>query len=255
MTSHEKSVVEQTREKSKAKPRSPVFVIAKRELASYFSSPAAYIVTGLFLIISGVLFFSVFFLQRRAELRNFFGLLPVLFSFFIPAITMRLFSEEKNSGSIETLLTLPVTEPTVVFGKFLAGLVSAVAMICPTIFYVITAYIFGTPDAEPVVGGYIGAIFLCAAFSSIGVFASCLTKNQIIAFFVAFIICISLTMIDSFLVFLPSVIVGFFSAISANAHFSSISRGIIDSRDLIYFISITLIFILLSIMHEDSERS
>ncbi|HAH61887.1 MAG TPA: ABC transporter, partial [Treponema sp.] len=109
---------------TKGKKQSPAVVIMKRELGAYFTSPIAYIVTGLFLIIAGILFFATFFLQNRAELRNYFSLLPVLLSFFIPALTMRIFAEEKRSGSLETLMTLPVTETDVVTGKWLAAFIS-----------------------------------------------------------------------------------------------------------------------------------
>ena len=115
----------------------PALVIMKRELGTYFSSPIAYIVTGLFLIISGIMFFTAFYLQNRASLRNLFSLFPILLSFFIPALTMRLFAEEKKSGSIETLYTLPVTEFDVVLGKYLAALIASSAMIAPTLFYLI----------------------------------------------------------------------------------------------------------------------
>ena len=110
------------------KIKKPAIVIMKRELNSYFSSPIAYIVTGLFLIITGVLFFTTFFLQNRASLRNMFSLMPIILSFFIPALTMRLYSEEKRSGSIETLYTLPVTEFDAVCGKFLAALTASAAI-------------------------------------------------------------------------------------------------------------------------------
>ena len=215
------------------KIKKPAIVIMKRELNSYFSSPIAYIVTGLFLIITGVLFFTTFFLQNRASLRNMFSLMPIILSFFIPALTMRLYSEEKRSGSIETLYTLPVTEFDAVCGKFLAALTASAAMVAPTLIYLISMLPFGLPEPGPVAGGYLGTLFLCAAFSAIGVFASSITKNQIIAFFTAFIICIVLTMISEFLIFLPGPIVEFLSFISANQHFTSISRGIIDTRDLV----------------------
>ena len=125
----------------KSKAKNPVFVIMRRELKSYFSGPIGYIVTGLFLVINGLMFFSAFFLYNRAELRNFFGMLPVMLSFFIPAITMRVFSEEKRVGSIETLMTLPVREIDVVTGKYLAVLVESLVMLAPTLFYVVTAQI------------------------------------------------------------------------------------------------------------------
>ncbi|MBQ7970659.1 MAG: ABC transporter permease subunit [Treponema sp.] len=234
--------------------KNPTLIIMKRELSSYFTGPIAYIVTGLFLIISGITFFSTYFIQGSADLRGFFGLLPLLFSFFVPALTMRLFAEERRSGSIETLLTLPVTEVNVVAGKFLAAFVEVLVMVSPTLFYVVTAVIFGNPDFGPIVGGYLGIVFLSACFASIGVFASSITKNQIIAFFTAFIICIVLTMIDSFLVFLPTSFVDFFAYISANAHFTSISKGIIDTRDLLYFASITALFFVITVKIQQKER-
>ncbi|NLM01281.1 MAG: ABC transporter [Treponema sp.] len=237
------------------KAKSPVCVILKRELSAYFTSPIAYIVTGLFLIFSGLLFFSTFFIIGRADLRNFFGLLPILFSFFIPALTMRVFSEETRSGSLETLMTLPVTCFDVVLGKYLASFIFSCAMLAPTLFYVLTAAIFGSPDYGPILGGYIGAIFLAGSFSAIGVFASSVTKNQIIAFFIAFSISILLVMIESFLFLLPAGIVNFLAFFSAGSHFSSISRGILDSRDLLYFISLTVLFFSMTVKSLSAGRA
>lgn len=237
----------------KNKVKNPAIVIFKREFAAYFASPIAYIVTGLFLIITGIMFFTAFYLQNRASMRNLFQMLPLILSFFIPALTMRVYAEEKRVGSIETLYTLPVTEFDVALGKFLASFVASAIMIAPTLLYLIGMLPFGMPDAGPVIGGYIGALFLCAAFSAIGIFASSITKNQIIAFFTAFIICIALTMISDFLIFLPAPIVGFLQFLSANEHFTSISRGIIDSRDLIYFISLTALFFSLTVVTQEKE--
>lgn len=238
-----------------AKSKNPAIILMKRELKSYFSGPIAYIVTGLFLIINGILFFSTFFLQNRAELRYFFGNLPLLLSFFVPALTMRLFSEEKRVGSIETLMTLPVTEVDVVTGKYLASFIGTLVMIAPSLFYLLTAEIFGAPDYGPIIGGYLGILFLSASFTSIGLFASSVTKNQIIAFFTGFIICIVLTMIDSFLVFLPAPIVSFLGFFSANQHFTAIARGIIDTRDLLYFISVTVFFFTLTVKVQQNAKN
>lgn len=237
------------------KIKNPALIIMRRELKSYFTSPIAYIVTGLFLIITGILFFTTFFLQNRAELRLLFGNLPVLLSFFVPALTMRIFAEERRVGSIETLMTLPVTEIDVVCGKYLASLLSTLAMLCPTLFYVITAEIFGSPDYGPIVGGYLGAVFLCASYTAIGIFATSITKNQIIAFFTGFIICIALTMLDSFLIFLPAKIVSVLSYISANAHFNSVARGIIDTRDFLYFASLTSLFFAMTVKSQQKSRN
>ena len=229
---------------SETKKQNAALVILKRELAAYFASPVAYIVTGLFLIVSGVFFFMTFFLANRAELRNFFSLLPITLSFFIPALTMRMLAEEKRSGSIETLLTLPVTAFDVTLGKFLAACISGATLLVPTLAYVVTCCIFGAPDAGPIIGGYFG------------LFATSLTKNQIIAFFIACPICLAFSLLGGFLVFLPSWLVNFCSYFSAYSHFVSISRGIIDTRDLIYFVSLTAIFFALTveILKGDSRR-
>ncbi len=225
----------------------PALVIARREIHSYLTSPIAYIVTGLFMLASGFLFFNTFFLNNRAELRGFFGILPVTLSFFIPALTMRMIADEKRTGSIETLMTLPLTAFDITLGKFLAAFTCGVIMILPTIFYVITCAIFGSPDFGPIIGSYLGTLFLIASFSAIGLFATSLTKNQIIAFFIAFAICIAFSLLSSFLIFMPAPLVKFFSFFSAYAHFESISRGIIDTRDLIYFVSLTAVFFVLSV--------
>ena len=230
-------------------------VIMKRELKSYFTSPVAYIVTCAFLIVSGFMLFSFFFLANRAELREFFVNLPWLYAIFIPALTMRLFSEERGRGTLETLMTLPVSSCDVVLGKFLASFISAIIMLVPTFIYAITACVFGDVDFGPLFCGYLGAIFLAASFSAVGIFASSITKNQIVSFFVAFGICILLAMIDKFLIFLPAGVVGFLQFISAGSHFASISRGIIDSRDLIYFISISIFFISLTIQVLENYKS
>ena len=237
------------------KTKSPALIIFKRELKSYFTGPTAYIVTGLFLIISGILFFSTYYLYNRAELRQLFLRMPLILSFFIPALTMRLFSEERRSGSIETLMTLPVNELEVVTGKYLAAFTGTLVMILPTLLYLVPSIVFGKPDIGPVIGGYLGTIFLCACFTAIGLFASSVTKNQIIAFFLGWIICISLTMIDSFLIFIPTSIVGFFDFLSASAHFTSISRGIIDTRDLLYFASLASLFFVITVKVQQKAKA
>ena len=161
------------------KCQKPAIIIMKRELRAYFTSPVAYFVSALFLIVSGIFFYfgfaylyGGFFLMDRAELRAYFSALPLILACFIPALTMRLFAEEKRVGSIETLMTLPVTEVNVVTGKFLAAFIETLIMIAPTLFYVIAAEIFGEPDYGPIIGGFVGAIFLCASYVAIGLFAS-----------------------------------------------------------------------------------
>lgn len=215
--------------------------IFKKEIRVYFVSPIAYIVISVFLLVMGWFFFTTFFLFSQANLRNFYSLLPITFSFVVPAITMRLFSEELNVGSYEILLTMPVTFLDVVLGKFLAAVVFIMAMLIPTLAYPITVASLGQLDWGPVFGGYIGAVLLGAGFAAIGLFASSLTRNQIIAFIIGMAICFSLTLIDKMLFFLPQSLLGFLQYIGADYHFQNISKGIIDSRDIVYFLSISFV--------------
>ena len=215
--------------------------IFKKEFKSYFVSPIAYIVIGIFLLVSGWFFFTPFFLFNQANLRNFFALLPVVFSFVVPAVTMRLFSEELNVGSYEILLTMPVTILDIVMGKFLASVVFVAAMVLPTVAYPITVSLLGQLDWGPVVGGYMGAVLLGGAFSAIGLFASSLNRNQIIAFIGGMAICFALTLIDKMLFFLPQSLLGILGYLGADFHFQNISKGIVDSRDILYFLSVCFV--------------
>ncbi len=221
--------------------------IFKREFRVYFITPIAYIVIAIFLVLTGWFFFSTFFLYDQAELRNFFSLLPIIFSFIIPAVTMRLFSEEFNVGSYEILVTLPVTYRDIVVGKFLAAVLFVAIMMVPTLSYAISVAFLGELDWGPVFGGYVGTILLGASFSAVGIFASSLTRNQIVAFIIGMIICFALTIIDKLLFFLPEAMLGFFQYIGADYHFQNIAKGIIDSRDILYFLS--LIFVALYLAH------
>jgi ABC-2 type transport system permease protein len=218
-----------------------VFHIFRKEFKAYFATPVAYIVIAIFLLITGWFFFATFFLYSQATLRNFFSMLPITFAFVVPAITMRLVSEELNIGSYEILLTLPVTFTDVVLGKFLASVAFLVAMLIPTIAYPVTVSFLGSLDWGPVIGGYIGAILLGACFSAIGLFTSSLTRNQIVAFIIGVAICFSLTLLDKMLFFLPRSMLGVLSYLGADFHFQNISKGIIDSRDIVYFLSICFI--------------
>jgi ABC-2 type transport system permease protein len=215
--------------------------IFRKEFSAYFISPIAYIVISIFLLVTGWLFFATFFLFNQANLRTFYTLLPVVFAFVIPAITMRLISEELNIGSDEILLTMPVTYGDVIIGKFLASVALIMVMLIPTLAYPLTVSFIGQLDWGPVVGGYVGAVFMGAAFSAVGLFASALTRNQIIAFIIGLAICFTLTLIDKMLFFLPQSLLGVFSYLGADFHFQNIAKGFIDSRDILYFMSICFV--------------
>ena len=151
---------------------------------------------------------------------------------------MRLISEELNVGSDEILLTMPVTARDVILGKFFASVAMIIAMLVPTFAYPLTVSLMGPLDWGPVIGGYMGAILLGAAFSAVGLFASALTRNQIIAFIIGLAICFALTLIDKLLHFIPQSLLGFFAYLGADFHFQNIAKGIIDSRDILYFVSV-----------------
>ncbi len=216
--------------------------IFNKEFKSYFFSPIAYIVISVFLIIVGWLFFSTFFLDRQANMTRFFSLLPVAFAFVVPAVTMRLFSEEINIGSYEILLTMPVTFRDIIVGKFLAAVGFIGIMLIPTLFYALSITFLGKLDWGPVIGGYLGAILLGATFSSIGLLASSITRNQVVAFIIGMAVCLTLTLlVDFMLFFLPNFLVGIFQYLSANYHFKNIAKGVIDLRDMMYFVSVSFV--------------
>jgi ABC-2 type transport system permease protein len=218
-----------------------VIHIFRKELSAYFISPIAYIVISIFLVVTGWFFFATFFLFNQANLRTFYALLPIVFAFVIPAVTMRLISEELNIGSDEILLTMPVTVLDVVLGKFFASVALIVVMMTPTLAYPLTVSLMGQLDWGPVVGGYLGAVFLGAAFCAVGLFASALTRNQIIAFIIGLSICFTLTLIDKMLYFLPRSLLGVFAYLGADFHFQNIAKGIIDTRDILYFVSVCFV--------------
>jgi ABC-2 type transport system permease protein len=215
--------------------------IFSKELKDYFVSPIAYIVICIFLLISGWFFFSTFFLINQANLRTFFAMLPLIFPFVIPAVTMRLFAEEIHIGSFEMLLTLPVRLNDVIMGKFMACVVFVTIMMVPTLSYAIWASFMGDVDWGPIIGGFIGAVLLGSAYSAIGIFASATTRNQIIAFIIGMLICFVLSLVDKMLFFFPSAMLPFIHYLGASFHFENIAKGIIDSRDIVYFLSIIFI--------------
>ena len=231
-----------------------IITICKKEIKDYFLSPIAYIIISIFLLVTGWFFFSTFFVMNQANLRDFFSLLPITLSFIIPAITMRTLSEEFNVGSYELLITFPVQTQDIVIGKFFALLIFIIIMLIPTISYPICVNFVGDLDWGPVIGGYIGAIFLGASFCAIGIFSSSLTKNQINSFIIATIICLILSLIDKMLFFLPDSIVNLANYFASSYHFQNFSKGVIDSRDIIYFLSITFLFLYATNLSLNSKR-
>ncbi|MBN2159636.1 MAG: ABC transporter permease subunit [Spirochaetes bacterium] len=231
--------------------------IMKKELMAYFFTPIAYIVIIIFLGVTGSFFFQIlnggFFYYNQAEMRSFFQFLPLILTIVVPAITMRLFAEEIHSGTIEVMMTLPVKTADVVVGKFLAATLFTCIMIAPSLIYLVTIIIVGSPDPGPIIGGYLGSILLAGAYSAVGVLASSLSRNQIIAFIGGLASCFSLWLVDKITIFLPARL-SFIEFFGTDFHFRNISRGIIDSRDLVYFFSIIVISILVTTKILDDRR-
>ncbi|AZF46053.1 ABC transporter permease subunit [Pseudomonas sp. R2-7-07] len=223
----------------------PIFVIFKRELCGYFVSPLAYIFIEVFLVLSGVLTFYVggFFERNQADLVSFFGIHPWLYLFLAPALTMRLWAEERQSGNIELLLTLSVATRNVVLGKFFAAWVVAGVSLLLTFPLVISVNYLGNPDNGIIFAGYIGSWLLVGAYLSIGSCMSALAKSQVIALILTLVVCFLFVVsgfplvLDALNPWAPQWTIDLLASISILARFEAISRGVIDVRDALYFFS------------------
>ncbi len=226
-----------------------IYILFKKELMSYFNSPIAYIFIGVFLVAANWLFFNTFFLAAQASLRNYFSLLPWIFLFLSPAITMRLWSEEKKSGTIEFLLTLPVTDWQVVLAKFF----SALAFLCLSLLLSFTIPVsvafLGDLDMGPVIGGYLGALFLGGSYLALGLFISSLTKNQIIAFVLSLMVSFAAFIVgaDFVLASSPPMLAPLMQFLGLGSHFNNIAKGVIDTKDVIYYLSFIFLFLWLNV--------
>ncbi|MCX7984617.1 MAG: ABC transporter permease [Bacteroidetes bacterium] len=215
-----------------------VRTICQKELRSYFNSAVAYVVLVVFLVIIGWVYTNSLFLLNIASLRIFFEWVPSVFLFVVPAITMRLMAEEKKIGTIELLTTKPLEDWEIVLGKFCAAwLLIAIALV-PTLLYYLTVALLGNVDHGTVIGGYLGLLLMAGVYVAIGLFASTLTENQIVAFIVAFLIMALLYWFDKILIFVPGFLTSVVEYLGIDYHFSSIARGVIDTRDLVYFLSL-----------------
>ncbi|MBI1803661.1 MAG: ABC transporter permease subunit [Ignavibacteriae bacterium] len=211
--------------------------ILRKELRSFFNSPVAYIVIIVYLILLGWFFTSNLFVYNLATLRTVFEMTPFLLLFFAPAMTMRLISEEKKSGTLELLITKPITESEIITGKFLAAWTLYFFTLLPTLSYYITLTILGSLDTGSVIGGYLGLLLVGAVFLAVSVFGSSVTENQVVAFIISLFIVFILFMLDKVLFYLPTSVATILEYISIDYHFSNIARGVIDSRDIIYYAS------------------
>jgi len=235
----------------------PIFIITKKELRSFFSSATGYIVLTIFFV-GGALFLWVFPNQYNvldsgyASLDGLFAIAPMLFLFLCPAITMRLFAEEKQQGTLEMLLSRPISKLSLVLGKALSGWLLVIIALLGTLVWYFSIKILAVPvgnvDSGAFWGSFIGLLLLSGVYVSVGVFASSIADNQVVAFIISAVLCFTLFLGFNFVsaLFTNGATSRFISSIGIDYHYKSISRGVIDSRDLLYFIVVSAIFLFFS---------
>ncbi len=223
-----------------------ISAIAKREITGYFASPVAYVFIVIFLLLAGFFTFMVsgFFERGQANLEPFFWSHPWLYLFLVPAVGMRMWSEERRLGTMELLLTMPITPWQAIIGKFLASwLVLAVALVL-TFPIILTVNYLGTPDNGVILGGYIGSLLLAGAYLSVSAMTSAMTRNQVVSFILSVVICLFLILagwppVTNMLVHWASpTVVSAIAGFSVMTHFESIQKGVLDSRDILFFLSV-----------------
>lgn len=222
--------------------------IARRELAAYFNSPIAYVFLGAFLVTSAVLLFFLFggiFVDGSATMRRYFMFAPFVFMLLGPAVTMRLIAEERKTRTIESLLTLPLRDSEVVIGKFLGALAMVAAGLLFTLCFPLSISTLVADgfsfDWGPVIAGYLGLLLLASSFLAIGMWTSALTQDQVVGFVLGCLACTSVVFVDWLAFLVPESLAELFTYLSADVHFDSIARGVIDSRDVVYFLSLTAV--------------
>lgn len=224
----------------------PVWIIARRELGSYFASPVAYVFLVIFLLLTGFFTFTAgqFFERGEASLAAFFGWHPWLYLVLVPAVGMRLWAEERRAGTIELLLTMPITAWQAILGKFLASWLFLALALALTFPVVVTASILGAPDNGMILAGYVGSLFLAGAYLAVSCMTSAMTRNQVVAFILSVVACLFLILAgfnpvtDLLVRWASPAFVDTVAAFSVITHFDGFQKGVIDTRDLLFFLSV-----------------
>ena len=229
--------------------------ICRRELGGFFNSPMAYIFLVIFAIVNGYFFTNTFFLFGQSDLRVLFDIVPLVYLFFIPAVSMGLIARENNLGTMETMSTMPLNYYEFVIGKFLAAFSLILLGLVATSIHLFTLISVGTNvDYGAIFSGYLGLALMGGTYAAIGTYASSVTENQVVAFIIGVFIVLVFFMLDKTLVFVPTSIAGFVQFLAVDYHLSNISRGVIDSRNLVYFFSVIGFFIFLTIQTLEMKR-
>lgn len=233
-----------------------IWVIGKREFVSYFSSPIAYVAISVFLVVVGVKFFVVdeFFKMGEANLRSFFELVPFFFVFYLPAVAMRLISEEKRMGTFELLATLPISDAEIVLGKYIGALGFMLVTLGLTLVYPLVLGTLGDPDAGAILGGYLGLALIGSALLAIGIMASAWTESQIVAYIIGTVVSAEFFFMDA--------ILGAFSEgakrvaeyVSFATHYMNFTKGVVDTRDVVFFVTATALALVIATFSINSRR-
>jgi len=241
---------------------SPALTVARRELAGYFATPVAYVFIVIFLVLAGALTFTLgnFFARGQADLIPFFTFVPWLFLFLVPALTMRLWAEERRLGTIELLLTLPLPQWQAVLGKFLAAWAFCGIALALTFPLWITVNVLGNPDNGVILAGYAGCLLVAGAFLAVGAAVSALTKNQVIAFVIAVAACFVFTVagtpvVTEFLSDRLPVLADIARAISVSDRFGGFTRGVVSARDIVFFGSFMAFFLFVNAVILDHRKA
>ncbi|MBC8214416.1 MAG: ABC transporter [Candidatus Marinimicrobia bacterium] len=226
-----------------------------RELKSYFNSPMAYIFLVIFALINGYFFTNTFFLINQSDMRALFSIIPLVYLFFIPAIAMGVIAKEKNQGTIEVISTLPIKDHEFVLGKYFAVLSLISIGLLFTLIHFFTLIGVGTNiDYGAAICGYLGLLLVGGFYAAIGTFASSISENQVVGFIVGIAIIIIFFLMDKLLIFVPVSLSGIIQYMSVDFHFSNISRGVIDSRNLVYFGSMIAFFLMMTVRILDMRK-
>jgi ABC-2 type transport system permease protein len=238
-------------------------IIFRRELAAYFATPLAYVFIVIFLVMSGVFTFYLgnFYERGQADLQSFFLFQPWLYLFLIPAIAMRVWAEERKSGTIELLMTLPISMGEAVAGKFLAAWAFVAIALSLTFPMWITVNYLGSPDNGVILAAYLGSLLMAGAYLAVGIGISALTRSQVVAFIIALAVCFLLTMsgyplvLDVVRGWLPGTVVDAVAGLSVLTHFQSISKGVLNLRDAVYFVAMIAAWLYASAIIVDMKKA
>lgn len=218
----------------------------RKEIAHYLNNSPSYVLTSVFLLISGYFYAQPLFLINQANLNSLIDIMPLVLTFFAPALAMKLIAEEKKTQTVELLMTLPLTEYEIIIAKFLASALVITASVALMLTYSFTLYLLSTPDTGHIIGTYLSLLFTSYMFLSAGIFASSLSSSQITAFIIGFAISFFFFIMGKVTIFVPVILQPLTTYIGVDSHISNMARGVIDFKDIVYYLSVTFVFLYLT---------